>query len=162
MWGGLVSAIPSGWVLCNGTNGTPDLRDKFVKGAANGANPGATGGVTQHTHVLTQPSDHPALTHSGATVGDHTAILAHTHGLTVQGGTSASTSGTHVMTSASTGGSARSITAGDAVGSSGTGAAMVHAVGQAANHAVQSHSGGSAATSGNEPPYYALCFIQKV
>ena len=38
-----------GWVLCNGANGTPDLRDRFVVGAANGADPGATGGVASVT-----------------------------------------------------------------------------------------------------------------
>jgi hypothetical protein len=32
MWAGLSSAIPSGWALCNGTSGTPDLRDQFIVG----------------------------------------------------------------------------------------------------------------------------------
>lgn len=34
MWSGAISSIPSGWALCNGQNGTPDLRDKFIVGAA--------------------------------------------------------------------------------------------------------------------------------
>jgi len=51
MWHGTLSNIPSGWVLCDGSNSTPDLRDKFLKGAANGANPGSTGGATTHTHT---------------------------------------------------------------------------------------------------------------
>jgi len=34
MWSGAVSAIPSGWVLCNGSNGTPDLRSRFIVGAS--------------------------------------------------------------------------------------------------------------------------------
>ena len=34
MWSGAVSAIPGGWVLCNGSNGTPDLRSRFVVGAS--------------------------------------------------------------------------------------------------------------------------------
>lgn len=46
MWSGSVSNIPSGWALCNGQNGTPDLRDKFVIGAtadfASGAQPART------------------------------------------------------------------------------------------------------------------------
>lgn len=32
LWHGLSSAIPSGWALCNGTSGTPDLRDRFIVG----------------------------------------------------------------------------------------------------------------------------------
>ena len=38
MWYGATNTVPSGWSLCNGNNGTPDLRNKFVVGAAN--NPG--------------------------------------------------------------------------------------------------------------------------
>lgn len=33
MWSGTIDTIPNGWVLCNGSNGTPDLTDKFVMGA---------------------------------------------------------------------------------------------------------------------------------
>ena len=33
MWSGTIANIPNGWELCNGSNGTPDLRDKFVVGA---------------------------------------------------------------------------------------------------------------------------------
>ena len=51
MWHGLLSAIPAGWVLCDGANGTPDLRDKFVKGTSAGQNPGNTGGNLTHTHA---------------------------------------------------------------------------------------------------------------
>lgn len=59
MWSGLLSAIPSGWNLCDGTNGTPDLRDRFVLGAHAGDDPGATGGANTHTHndhTVTQPT----------------------------------------------------------------------------------------------------------
>lgn len=75
MWSGLLSAIPAGWKLCDGTLGTPDLRDKFVRGAAAGADPGATGGAATHTHaghsnhVVTQPANH----------SDHSTAGAHTH-----------------------------------------------------------------------------------
>lgn len=34
MWSGTIASIPTGWVLCDGTNGTPDLRDRFVVGAS--------------------------------------------------------------------------------------------------------------------------------
>lgn len=64
MWSGLLANIPSGWALCDGTAGTPDLRDRFVRGAAAGADPGATGGTATHmhaghsNHVVTQSANH--------------------------------------------------------------------------------------------------------
>lgn len=63
MFSGLIANIPSGWVLCNGSNSTPDLRDKFVVGArqddAGVAKTNITGSLTQsggalgHTHAFT-------------------------------------------------------------------------------------------------------------
>ena len=63
MWSGATSAVPSGWVLCDGQNSTPDLRNKFIVGANNSTGDtsypdisvGATGGqadaiVPDHTH----------------------------------------------------------------------------------------------------------------
>ena len=58
IWTGLLAAIPPGYVLCDGTNGTPDLRDRFVKGAANGQNPGNTGGAATHQHTYSQVPNH--------------------------------------------------------------------------------------------------------
>ena len=52
MWSGSLAAIPSGWALCDGTNGTPDLRDKFIYGVSAGENPGATGGYSSHSHTV--------------------------------------------------------------------------------------------------------------
>jgi hypothetical protein len=50
MWHGLIANIPSGWVICDGNNGTPNLLAKFVEGVATAAtNPGATGGSTART-----------------------------------------------------------------------------------------------------------------
>lgn len=49
MFSGAVADIPSGWYLCNGSNGTPDLRGKFVLGAGGAYNPGDTGGAATHT-----------------------------------------------------------------------------------------------------------------
>ena len=52
MWSG--STIPTGWALCNGSNGTPDLRDRFIVGSGTTYSIGAIGGsVTKdisHTH----------------------------------------------------------------------------------------------------------------
>ncbi|HEV2733563.1 MAG TPA: hypothetical protein VGV85_01955, partial [Longimicrobiaceae bacterium] len=53
VWSGALSDIPAGWALCDGTNGTPDLRDRFVMGAAGGAQPGHSGDADTHTHPVT-------------------------------------------------------------------------------------------------------------
>jgi microcystin-dependent protein len=45
MWSGSVAAVPSGWTLCNGANGTPDLRNRFIVGAGGAYGVGATGGA---------------------------------------------------------------------------------------------------------------------
>ncbi len=50
MWSGTLNSIPANWQLCDGTNGTPDLRGRFVMGVSTGENPGATGGSSTHTH----------------------------------------------------------------------------------------------------------------
>jgi hypothetical protein len=60
MWGGLISSLPNGYALCDGTGGTPDLRNRFVIGAGSTYAVGATGGskdavVISHTHTLTDP-----------------------------------------------------------------------------------------------------------
>jgi hypothetical protein len=64
MWSGTVNDIPPGWQLCDGTNGTPDLRDRFIIGAGNAYDIGSTGGSTtittnnlpSHNHSLTEVS----------------------------------------------------------------------------------------------------------
>ena len=43
IWSGAANAIPTGWVLCDGTNSTPNLRDKFIIGAGNSFNVNDTG-----------------------------------------------------------------------------------------------------------------------
>ena len=68
MWSGATNNIPTGWVICDGQNGTPDLRNRFVIGATAGSgdttypglSPNATGGsadaiVVEHNHTLTDP-----------------------------------------------------------------------------------------------------------
>ena len=51
IWSGTVASIPSGWQLCNGTNGTPDLRNRFIVGAGSSYPVAATGGATTHLHA---------------------------------------------------------------------------------------------------------------
>ena len=51
IWSGSTASIPSGWQICDGTNGTPDLRDRFVVGAGSTYAVAATGGsATQADH----------------------------------------------------------------------------------------------------------------
>ena len=57
MWSGSIGAIPAGWFLCNGLNGTPNLQDRFVIGAGSSYAVNAIGGtadaiVVAHTHTL--------------------------------------------------------------------------------------------------------------
>lgn len=52
MWHGLLVDIPNGWALCDGSNGTPDLRDRYVRGSSDGVDPGGTGGVALHSHGI--------------------------------------------------------------------------------------------------------------
>jgi hypothetical protein len=60
MWSGAAAAIPSGWVICDGNNSTPNLTDKFIKSAAAA---GATGGsATTGAHTLST-AEMPAHTH---------------------------------------------------------------------------------------------------
>ena len=63
LWYGSVASIPSGWVLCDGNNSTPDLRNRFVVGAGTGGNysPGDTGGANSVTLTVAQI---PAHTHT--------------------------------------------------------------------------------------------------
>jgi len=56
MWSGSIASIPSGWLLCNGSSGTPDLRDRFIVGAGSTYAVAATGGsanatLVSHTHT---------------------------------------------------------------------------------------------------------------
>jgi len=69
MWSGAIAAIPPGWALCTGADGTPDLRDKFVVGARQDS-----GGVAK-TNLT------GALTQSGGNK-DHTHTANHGHGVT--------------------------------------------------------------------------------
>lgn len=61
MWSGAANAIPTGWALCDGTNGTPDLRGRFVVGAGDAYTVGDTGGEAAVTLTTSQI---PAHTHS--------------------------------------------------------------------------------------------------
>jgi len=68
LWSGSVGSIPAGWYLCDGNNGTPDLRDKFVRGAGGTDAPLTVDGEDTHYHTLA------FHTHTVASVN-----LSHTH-----------------------------------------------------------------------------------
>ncbi len=78
MWSGSIATIPIGWALCDGTNSTPDLRNRFIVGATSDAStgvtfdadtgavsgsyaPGNTGGSVAHQLTI---AEMPAHTHS--------------------------------------------------------------------------------------------------
>lgn len=63
MWTGTLATIPVGWVLCDGTNGTPDMRSKFLKMNAS-ATTSSTGGSNTHTHA--------SQSHTHTSTGTHT------------------------------------------------------------------------------------------
>lgn len=167
MWHGLLVNIPDGFALCDGQNGTPDLRGRFIKGAAAGVDPGSTGGSATHTH-----DDHAALTHSGTAVADHashthtyTQVPNHVHGYTdlrgattggattnfggVTAGADTSSAASPVKTANPDGGVAQGTTA-------GPGATLTHSVTQPSQHSAQSHSSAS-----NEPAFYTVAYIMK-
>jgi len=62
LWSGSIASIPAGYVLCDGDNGTPDLRNDFIVGAQQdvegvpksnmGSGPQQTGGLDEHSHVV--------------------------------------------------------------------------------------------------------------
>lgn len=69
LWSGSIGSIPAGWVLCNGSNGTPDLRDRFVVGAGSTYSVNAIGGsadasVVSHTHTAASVVTDPGHSHT--------------------------------------------------------------------------------------------------
>jgi hypothetical protein len=134
IWSGSSASIPSGWVLCNGSNSTPDLRDRFVVGAGSTYAVGDTGGsanaiVVSHTHTATSTVTDPG----------HTHLIPNTRAGSPNGGSSFIAGAT--SSPANT----------DNTGSNTTGITV----------STTNASAGSSGTNANLPPYYALCYIMK-
>lgn len=53
IWSGAIVDIPAGWILCDGNNGTPDLRNEFIVGAGDTYAIDDSGGATSHDHDFT-------------------------------------------------------------------------------------------------------------
>ena len=169
MWGGAVNAIPAGWQLCDGTNGTPDLRGEFIIGAGGSYSVGDSGGnstlnlttamLPQHNHAVT-------LTGNTGTAGGHTHTATstvtdpgHAHNYTSLTNSSLRyvgaqsvpyTPATATTTTAQTG-----VTVDTAI-STATG--HTHSISLTGN----TSQTGAGQTIDTRPPYYALCYLQKV
>lgn len=134
LWSGSVASIPSGWYLCNGSNGTPDLRDRFVVGAGSTYSVADTGGsanaiVVSHSHTATSTVTDPG----------HTHLIPNTRAGSPNGGS------TYIA------GAASSPANTDNTGSNTTGITV----------STTTASAGSSGTNANLPPYYALAYIMK-
>ena len=141
MWSGTNASIPTGWNLCDGTNGTPDLRDRFIVGSGNTYSTGDTGGADSVTLTEAQMPSH---THSGSSLGTNTTG-AHSH--TFQHSSVAGSSW------------------GYNVGGNSTSPWVTITTSTAGNHSHtitgNTGSAGSGAAHENRPPYYALAYIMK-
>jgi hypothetical protein len=152
LWSGSVAAIPATWQLCNGTNGTPDLRDKFIVGAGSTYAVNATGGsanavVVSHTHTAT----------STASGGNH-------HHLLYWAGSSGSENSGSSALYAATRGEFGSSYYNQNVAPTGNVANTIRSASADATPTVSTSisTEGSSGVNANLPPYYALCYIQKM
>ena len=140
LWSGSIASIPSGWNLCDGTNGTPDLRNRFVVAAGDTYAVGATGGADSVTLTTDQM---PAHTHSGST----DSAGAHNHTVTFLDSPQTNTvnkQGPDLHN----------------IGDLGTGTYTTTTAG-AHTHSFTTASTGGGASHENRPPYYALAYIMK-
>lgn len=148
MWSGSVNAVPSGWSLCNGQNGTPNLQDRFIVGAGSSYNAGATGGSNTVTLSVNQIPSH-GHSASGVTCsssGEHSHIVMD-------------------QTGPGSSGTIRDIGGGSRRGENAWNETY-YATNSAGAH-THSISGSISNTGGdqsheNRPPYYALAFIMKL
>jgi microcystin-dependent protein len=149
MWSGSTATVPSGWALCNGQNGTPNLQDRFVVGAGSGYSVGALGGAAA---VTLNAAQMPSHNHTVNPPNTPTASAGeHAHGYTSGWGDN------HGISS----GNHNSGEIGYVAVWQGTSEEGVH------QHGVdipQFNSGnnGSGSSHENRPPYYALAFIMRV
>lgn len=154
MWSGSIASIPTGWALCDGANGTPDLRERFVVGAAvvdNLAVNGLPYSVFQNggeaTHALTT-AELPAHNHS-VSIGSGGA---HSHLIYADNGGGGVFSSVHTKNIQAPGDCSNCIMNHEGW----TEPAGSH------SHTVSESTIGSDTPFDNRPPYYALAFIMKL
>ncbi len=136
MWSGTVATIPSGWVLCNGSNGTPDLRDRFIIGA------------TQDDAGVAKTNITGSLTQTGGS--KDAIVVSHNHTATVT-----DPGHTHTASGISNlGGGANAF-------NWSTGASTQTTNSATTGISVAISTQGSSGTNANLVPYYALAFIMK-
>lgn len=80
LWSGAVGAIPAGWVLCDGNNDTPDLRNRFVVGAGDSYAVDVNGGEASHTLTVGEMPAHKHTaqwkkTATAGTFADHFSVV---------------------------------------------------------------------------------------
>jgi hypothetical protein len=179
MWSGSQSTIPAGWKLCDGTSGTPNLRDRFVIGAGSAYNVAATGGsanavVVSHSHTANS-------TFTGASLPTHTHTVTdygHSHGVNDPGhnheyrigqgaGTLSPTIGGWNFVGTFPGtrypGFIQPTNTGISVNNSTTSVVVNPSVGGIPTGTVSTtvETTGESGVNKNLPPYYALCYIMK-
>jgi hypothetical protein len=139
LWSGSSTSIPSGWALCNGSNGTPNLQDRFIVGAGSSYAVGSTGGSANAIVV--------AHTHTGTTIsnGDHKHSTFSYLDATSTGDN---------ITASDTGGNDEGTLSTKFAGETNTTGAHTHTF--------TTDSTGSSNTNANLPPYYALAYIMKL
>jgi hypothetical protein len=167
LWHHAAGSIPSGYALCDGTNGTPDMRNAFVVGAGGGYSAGATGGATTATPTI---NGH-ALTVSELATHSHVVNDAgHNHPISDPGHTHSTTAGGYFIpqqtgTGVNLGGSGGTFTASAiAVNTNTTGISITTA---AANVFTDDAGAGAAhthtaASMSILPPYYAEYYIKRI
>ena len=153
LWSGAANAIPSGFVLCNGQNNTPDLRGRFVVGYSNtdgDYDVNDTGGSKDNTLSVSQLPSHD---HSFTTGNPNTTLTGTVQKIAETYAGAGTASGIFTKL-----GSQNAPLTPSGVDSSPTGGFSIDAT--------HTHSGttggtGSGSAIENRPPYYALCYIMK-